>query len=490
MPQVQTHLTTFNPNPVQNGFITSTALADLFSSRAGEGKSTALAWSFFYYTRHNPGANLVMIRDTFENLQKTTQKTFFEWFPPGVFGTYNAGKKEFTWFEGAAKGTVSFIGVEDPTDASKLLSWELAGFGMDEPAPAIGSAGIDETVFDLAMTRLRQPGMNYYIAKLATNNPDESHWTYKKFVSPAIEGFRAHQPINPENLQNLPENYYENIRKTLAHRSDLVRRFVDGEYGFQSEGVAVTPQWNDRIHLANGLAPIPHRELYLLWDFGLNPTCIVTQKTPLGHWLILDSMVGDGIGVEELIVDVVKPLMQDRYKGNPFSHIGDPQGIQKEQSSSRTSAVRVLKQSLGGTWKAGPQRWSFRREGAQGVLSKMVGGRGMVQVDRQRATEVWYALRGGWNYHKARTGVVSAEPTKNIHSHPGDAFGYGAAVLFPPGKVQLANQNLHAPAAASYWASSNEPQQWRIGPEGHRPPIPNGTPRERASAAVAKLLPQ
>jgi hypothetical protein len=280
MPDIQTHRTNFNPNPLQNGFITSTADADLFSSRAGEGKSTALVWSFFYFTRHNPGANLVFIRDTWENLQKTTLKTFFEWFPPGIFGTWREGKKEFTWAEGVASGTISFIGIEDPSDASKLLSWEIAGFGMDEPAPAFGSAGIAEEVFDLAMTRRRQPKMNSYIAKLATNNPDESHWTYKKFVSPGVEGYKLWQPMNPENSQNLPPDYYEKMRKNLAHRPDLVRRFVDGEFGFQTDGIAVTPQWNDRIHLANGLVPLPRRDIHLLWDFGLNPTCIITQKTP------------------------------------------------------------------------------------------------------------------------------------------------------------------------------------------------------------------
>jgi len=482
MPALQTHQTVFNPNPIQNSFITSTATADLFSSRAGEGKSTGLAWAAFYYTRANPGANLVFIRDTFENLQKTTMKSFFEWFPPGIFGDYQSTKKEFTWKEGIASGTVSFIGIEDPADASKLLSWELAGFLMDEPAPAFGAGGIDESVFDLAMTRLRQPNMKYYMAKLATNNPDESHWTYRKFVSPGVEGFRLHQPQNPENSQNLPENYYENMRRNLAHRPDLVRRFVDGDFGFQSEGVAVTPQWNDRIHLANGLIAMPRRELHLLWDFGLNPTCIVTQKTPMGHWNILDSMVGDGIGATELIGDVVKPLLRDRYRGNPLAHIGDPAGDMREQSSSRNSAARVIRKELGGTWRPGPQKWLPRRDAAQSVLTKLVGGRGMVQVDRQRSTEVWFALRGGWHYHKARTGVVSGEPQKNIHSHPGDAFGYGAAVLFPTGKI-MQSAKVTPSQEGSYFGNASD-AGWRIGPSS-TPPLANGQ-----SLSVAKTLPE
>lgn len=464
-----THVNTFNPNPVQRSFIESRATADLFSSRAGEGKSTALAWSIFYHTKHNPGANWAVIRDTWENLQKSTLKTFFEWFPPGVYGTFHQTKKEFTWAPGVAEGTVSFVGIDDATDASKLLSWELAGIAMDEPAPAVGSAGIDEMVFDLGTTRLRQPGMNWYAMKLATNNPDEQHWTYKKFVSPGVEGFRLHQPVVPENIHNLPENYYENMRKTLAHRPDLIRRFVDGEFGFQSEGVAVTPQWSDKIHLATGLVAIPRREITLLWDFGLNPTCIVTQRTPLGYWFILDSFVGEGIGVTELIEDAVIPLLAERYRGNPIRHIGDPAGDQREQSDARNSAARVIRQKIGGPFVKGPQKFGPRRDALGQVLSRTLEGRGVVQVDRERAREVWFALRGGWHYHVARTGIVSGEPKKNLSSHPGDAMGYGAAVMFPTARINGPGVILPTPAEAQYFGSkpgTMREKDWRIGPEG------------------------
>lgn len=454
----------FVPNPLQKSFIESRAKADLFSSRAGEGKSTALAWSIFYHTRNNPGARWAIIRDTYENLQRSTMKTFFEWFPPGIAGTYHSSKKEFTWASGLAEGTASFIGIEDPKDASKLLSWELGGIAMDEPAPAVGSAGIDEMVFDLGLTRLRQPNMGWYPMKLATNNPDESHWTYQKFAGPqALEGAALWQPSAPENIHNLPADYYEQMRKTLAHRPDLVRRFVDGEFGFQQEGKAVTPQWNDAIHLANGLHPIPG-EVTILWDFGHNPTAIFTQKSQLGHWLILDSLVGDGIGVAELIEDGVKPLLAARYGRRQLKHIGDPAGVTGEQTSIKRSAVGYIRRELGGTWRSGPVRIHERVEPLRSVLSRTVGGRGVVQVDRHRAKEVHHALRGGWHYHVSRTGVTGMDPKKNEHSHPGDAMGYGAALLFPMGRMSLQPQGGLASPQASGYFSGGGGSNWRIGP--------------------------
>lgn len=476
MPQIERKETTFVPNPLQKSFIESQADADLFSSRVGEGKSTALAWSVFYHTKHNPGAEWAVIRDTYENLQRSTMKTFFEWFPPGIYGTYHATKKVFTWAEGVASGTVSFVGMDDPTDASKLLSWVLGGIAIDEPAPAAGSSGIDETVFDLGMQRLRQPGLKWYSMKLATNNPDEEHWTYKKF---AIEGeannYRLWQPSKPENLQNLPEGYYERLRRQMAHRPDLIRRFIDGEFGFQQEGAPVTPQWNDRIHLAMGLSPIRGKEVILLWDFGHNPTCIITQRTPLGFWNILYSFVGEGIGVEELIEYQVIPVLIDKFPKSPIRHIGDPAGNQREQGSILRSAVRSIKSKIGGTWRSGPQGWEERKNPLQAVLTKTISGMGLVQVDRINAKHVWHALRGGWHYHKARSGLMSVEAVKNMHSHPGDAISYGAAILYPTGRVMTQEgQHVVMQQSGHYFSGQNTTPSgvilpddpWRIGPKG------------------------
>lgn len=443
----------FKPNPLQKQFIESRAKADLFSSRMGEGKSAGLAWSVLYHTRHNPGAKWAMIRDTWENLRATTQDEFFKWFPPGVMGTYHHTNKEFTWASGVADGKVQFLGLDSPDDASKLMSRPFAGFAMDEPAPAVGSVGIDELIFDIAMSRLRQEGMHWYAAKLAENNPDETHWTFRKFVSPGTDGYRLWQPDRPENLLNLPATYYADLRRTFQHRPDLLRRFVEGEFGFQQVGKAVTPQWNDRIHLAIGLIPIPRQEIILLWDWGHNPTCIITQKTPLGHWNILDAVVGsdsEPIGAKELIEYAVKPILAERYKTNSLRHIGDNAGTEREQTSIRVTPVRMMLKALGGTWRSGPIKPHARIEPLRAILTQTTGGRGLVQVDRERAAAVWQSLRGGWHYHVARTGLVSGEPVKDIHSHPGDAMGYGAAILFPLGTLKRRGR-MRMPQEASYF---------------------------------------
>ena len=453
-----THEINFAPNPVQKNFIESRAKADLYSSRMGEGKSAGIAWAVFYHTQQNPGATWAIIRDTWENLRATTLKEMFKWFPPGLCGDWNESRKTFTWrLAGFDNATVQFLGMDDPGDASKLQSRELAGFAIDEPAPAAESGGVAEMIFDVAMSRLRQPGMNWYAAKLAQNNSDETHWTYRRFVDPGHPDFACWQPTTPENTANLPPSYYEGLRDIWAHRPDLVARFVEGNYGYMQIGNAVTPEFDPALHLANALSPIKGAPLTLCWDFGLNPTCIITQVTPLGQWLVLEDFVGDGIGVLELIKENVKDALAARYSHCIWNHVGDPAGAQREQSSANITAVRVIRRELGGNWRPGPVKPAQRIDPLRAVLTRTVatnpGRRGMVQVDRVKAKNVAAALRGGWHYNVARTGLVSSQPVKDIHSHPGDALGYGAARLFPLGKLQDKKTGKRRAAGAKFFGT-------------------------------------
>lgn len=468
----QAHTIKFIANPTQKKFIESRAQADLFDCRKGEGKSAALAWSIFFHTKHNPGARWIVIRDTWENLRRTTLNEFLFWFPDGIYGDWKKGDKTWTWNTARTglSGEVVFMGVESDEDASKIASMPLAGVAIDEPSGAAGeSSGVSEFVFETALAQLRQPNMNWYACKLAQNNPDESHWTYRRFWEPGtpptpgarllplqISGFIPWQTGEPENLAHLPPGYYEGLKQTWANRPDLLRRFVEGKHGYQQVGVAITPEWSDELHLAHDLRPIGSMPMQLLYDGGLNPTCLVTQVTPAGDWNFLESFVGDGIGMYELIGDVVKPALQARYHGGRWIHIGDPNLNMREQSSSRNSAARVISKELGGRFIPGAVREEARIEPLRAVLRQVRRGRGVIQVDRVRAKQVHHALRGGWHRIKQRTGVVGGIK-KNMASHPGDAAGYGAGYLFPLGRLQQPSHSGQNARSASYFKSAPHP---------------------------------
>jgi hypothetical protein len=157
------------------------------------------------------------------------------------------------------------------------------------------------------------------------------------------------------------------------------------------------------------------------------------------NWMILEAYVGEEIGTLELIQDVITGRIEDRFKGLPISHYGDPQGKQRDQSSSEQTAVKVIKKELGGRWYPGPREWPARRDAIRRCLGLLRNGVGLVQIDEKKAKAVWHALRGGWHYQKHNTGIVSQQARKDIHSHPGDALSYGAAVLFPTGERKTRN---------------------------------------------------
>jgi hypothetical protein len=433
---------------MQQAFITSKAEADLFACRMGEGKSAAIAWCIWYHTINNPGAKWAVIRDTWENLRDTTLEEFLRWFPDGVAGNFVKSTKTWTWNCEGLSGKIYWLGMDVEQDAAKLQSRELAGVCLDEPAPAAGQGGISEFIFDAAMTRLRQPGMKWYGVKLAENNPDEGHWTHRRFVEPGYKGdpniklpelqtrgFNFFQTVRPENLKNLPDGYYETManRYDEAGRPDLKARFAEGEFGFQQPGEPVTPEFNKSIHVKPSLNVLDS-QLYCCWDFGHNPTCLISQITPMTNWNFLEAYVGDGIGTLELIEDIIKGRIEERFKGLPISHYGDPQGKQRSDASIEITAVKVIKDHLGGRWYPGPREWGERRDSAKRALGLLRNGTGLVQIDEKRAKPLWHALRGGWHYQKHNNGMISTQARKDINSHPGDAFGYAAAILFPAGQ--------------------------------------------------------
>lgn len=434
-------------------------VVDLFSSRMGEGKSAGLCMAVWFYTLHNPGARCALIRDTWENMRDTTMQEFFTWFPEDIAGHFVKSEKRFTWNTEATglRGSVYFMGMDDEKDAGKLQSRFFGMFGMDEPSPAAGSGGIHKTIFTTALGRLRQPGMNWYAAKLAQNNPDESHYTYQMFVDPGTEGFTHFQTKMPENTSHLPPGYYEQMAKDLSSRPDLQRRFVKGEFGFQQLGRAVCPLWSDSVHLAEGLEPMPGAETWLSWDGGLTPICTIAQVLPSGVVMVLDAVAEEDGGIYQLIEDQVYPLLETRYSRfrGLWKHTGDPTLANRDQSDSRQSPIQLIKKRLGGAWRPGPKEIDPGVNPLNRRLSLLgPAGKGMVIVDRDRARLVWHALRGGWHYSQKSGDVTGASPVKNHpHSDAGDTMRYLFGVLFPLGQAKLSRKRYGASPFPRYTAA-------------------------------------
>ncbi len=473
------HEVKFTANAVQHDFIHDrTSKAVLWAARKGEGKSTGLVWADFLHHKENRGAHNYIIRDTYVNLRDTTMVEFFHWFEQA--GEWHESKRLFTWNAGEIRGWTHFLGLDSKEDSNKIASRPIAHAGFDEVAPAVAeSGGIDLENFNAVMGQIRQSGMKWWGCKIAENSPDEGHWTYRDFVDPGTPGYRYLRSDSPENERNLKPGYYDDLRERYvrAGRKDMADRMADGKWGFQQLGRAVTPEFSDALHLSETIIPVPGCTLYLCWDFGHNPTCLVTQISPMGNWNFLWSFVGQGVGCVQLIENEVAPLLATTLRNYSWEHIGDRTGLTGDQSDTRNSPVRAIARLIGGRFHPGPESIEARVEPLRSVLSRTVEGRGVVQIHRKNAREVWHALRGGWHRPISKNGQSSREIEKNIHSHPGDAAGYGAAYLYPLSKLRAQSRESSQLGGAaqrsgvSYYGPRNNFRGARL-----RPPPKHGAP--------------
>jgi len=208
-------------------------------------------------------------------------------------------------------------------------------------------------------------------------------------------------------------------------------RYVEGKFAFVQLGEAVTPEYNEDIHRAkHDLMPIPGALGFRFWDGGLNPTCLVGQVTPAGGLWFIDSKVGENIGMTQLVEGIIIPLMEDKYsKVTRWRDIGDPSLKDVSTTDSETSPAAIIESRLKTIFEPGPIPWGPRREAWKVALNRMVGGYPYVMLS-QGERVLNRCLRGGWHYRKDNSGrIIRENAVKDIHSHPGDAGGYGLSRL-------------------------------------------------------------
>ena len=429
----------------------------LWGSRR-EGKTVGALATILHHASFFPGAQpikVAVVRDTWVNLDRSVidaliQGTARRWW-------------DFELTKGGLEGNLNhgvarlfFFGIKADSDLVRFQGLEFGILYIDDVAPAADlESGVDQAVLSMGMSSLSQAGMRHRVV-MTSNPPDEDHWLLQVF-GPRLEGRRTHGGVVVEGFRGLPgENPHisQEFRDQMAAgfelegRLDLRQRLWGGEIGFVPPGTAVTPEFGP-LHIAE--EPLKFHEGWSTiirgWDFGLNPTCVWLVVTPLGEIRVLGCVVGKNIGLEQLIKTAVEPWQERHGIGKPvatrgggfgagaeagfrFRDIGDPAGLQREQSNSDRSAAWVLQTMLNTSFEAAPPDWPARRDSVRAVLNQMLRGRPRFQVDPD-AKPIIAALRGRWHYHKFSDGRVSPLPVKDMASHPGDALAYVTAVLFP-----------------------------------------------------------
>jgi hypothetical protein len=202
--------------------------------------------------------------------------------------------------------------------------------------------------------------------------------------------------------------------------------YIKGEYGYTKEGKPVYEScYNDNLHISDvPLLPVKGKELLLAFDFGLTPSCIIGQVTPKGFLNILDELISEGMGIQQFVRNIVKPLLNTKYKGIPVRVTGDPAGNQRAQTDEKT-CFDVLRAENFMVSAAESNDLVARVGAVEGFLMRLTDGKPTFRMDPSIKV-----LRKGFNSGYCYRRIQGAgeryteEPMKNAYSHPHDALQY------------------------------------------------------------------
>lgn len=435
----------FNLSPTQWAFVNSDYEIVQLKGPMGEGKTFAGAAAVVWHAKRlNRGYRGALIRDTHTNMKTSTIPDLKEIFGPRV-KFHDDDRKMFIK---AGKSVIEFdlFGIDDEASLAKLQGPQYALIWLEEPAPIQekSNAGLPRAVFEMAVARAaRQKGTRMRV-QITQNPADEDHWSEELAFEPEI---MAEDPETGIQIRkavfDIPagENKFLNPHSRVALRAAYAGdegkflRYVLGQAAPVLRGAKVTPEYNQEIHLAKTELPVIRAgHGFRFYDAWHSPVCIIGQHLPPGRVIVHDVLVGEQVGIRELIEQQAIPMLRSlKYRGklDIWRDIGDPSMMTADQSSIKNITSRVVEVLLKARFEPGPTKWAPRINPTRTALSRMIAGVPVVTLSRS-ASRLHRALRGGWHWKTDNNGkIIGTVPVKDEHSHIGDAFAYGMSVLFP-----------------------------------------------------------
>jgi len=399
----------------------------------GSGKSTACCWELFRRLQEQePGPDGIrrsrwaVVRNTYRELSDTTVKTWLDWFDDvGDFINQDmAHRIKFADVE----AELLFRALDRPADVKKLLSLELTGAWVNE------AREVPRAVVDMLQGRVgrypskREGGPTWLGVIMDTNPPDSDHWWYRLFEEVAPDGWRLfRQPsgrgADAENLENLPDRYYDRLQ--AGKDDEWIAVYVDGEYGFISEGRPVYPEFRDHLHVAKeSIEVLDGTPVVIGIDFGLTPAAVFGQRDVRGRWRWIHELVTEDMGAVRF-GELLQNEMASRFPACEFQVWGDPAGDQRAQTDE-TTPFQILRARGIKARPAPSNDFTLRRESVATPLSRLVDGEPGLLISPS-CTTLRKAMGGGYCYKRVQvTGDerFHDKPDKNQYSHVADAAQY------------------------------------------------------------------
>ena len=455
----------YSPPPTVARFMHSNAFVRGLMGPVGSAKTTACIFEIFRRAQMQPKARdgirysrWLIVRNTGPELETTTMKSWFQWFPPDTkmqkaFGVFRQ-RPPLTHFVrvGDIDLEVIFLALDRDEDKRKLLSFECTGIWFNE------AREMDYSIVQMALTRVgRYPngekgGCAWNGIIMDTNPPDDQHWWYHMFEETRPDGWELFkQPSGlastAENLENLNQTehtlklpleerraigrgYYE--RMMAGQPEEWVNVYVRGLYGFVQTGRAVYKhEWNDDFHCSKTeLKPLPGLPVWIGVDCsGRNPAAVFLQKPQPSRWLAIRELVSEDISAKAF-AQLLKSDLDTYFPGSEVYCFGDPAGGAKAQTREetyfdvlRSVGIRVVPATEG-------LRIEPRIQTVKQVLSENIEGSPRLMICPVNCKVLRKGFNGAYNYKKYSTSGASrfdTTPDKrdNRHADVHDALQYG-----------------------------------------------------------------
>lgn len=393
-----------------------------------------------------------VVRNTRQQLTDTTLKTWLEWYPHGVAGTWKETTRTFTMRFGDVVCEVLFRALDDEADVKQLLSLELTGAYINEarelPLPII--IALRSRVGRYPSRKEVAPTWHGVIGD--TNPPDEDHWIYQKFEVEKPRGweiFKQPGGLDPgaENRENLPESYYEDMMDGASEA--WIKVHVHAKYGASKAGKGVYDgTFVEDFHVSKTeLFPIRSLPLILGMDFGRTPACTFEQKDLQGRQLILDETYEVNCGLDRFLDTKVLPLIANRFAGMRVVVCGDPAGWDKSQINDLSCRDILVSKKLRAL-KAPTNVVERRIEAVEAQLRQQIEGKAALLID-PRCSRLIAGFKGRYMYKSKRDGTFEASPLKNEYSHIHDGRQYAALCSGYAGDLAAAMSTVRQVEAVS-----------------------------------------
>jgi hypothetical protein len=423
----------------------------------GSGKTTGIFFKLIYMAKLQEPApdgirytKAVIVRNTAPMLKDTTLKSWSYWFQHGVAGHWNATDKIFTLRFDDVHCEVLFRPLDTPDDVGRVLSLEVTFVLIDEfvEIPFEVVEALEGRCGRFPNSQIHGKATNFGMWGSSNPSTEDNWWyeylhtanvkkidLYNEMDNSAVEDDPKityyHQPSglsdHAENVENLPgrRNYYGELIKNKSPA--WVKQFVESEWGYSVSGKPVVPTFKGELHISPKAQFDPLLDLVVGYDPGISVSAMIFGQMDLnGVLYVIGELVQSGYGAERLITERMIPYMRANFRGLDMNRVviaPDPQAGARSANDEKT-IVHIIKRFFPCAIETN-NRLPLRLNAIEHFSTRITQAGPALVINGQKCPQLVRALKGGWKYIiDQKRNVEKPEPDKNIHSHPGDGFGY------------------------------------------------------------------